>query len=233
MIAACHQPNYLPWSGFFYKALVADCVVLLDEVQFPRGFSWVNRNRIKGDQGELWLTVPVWKKGRGLQKIGEVEICYEKAWRLKHLQSLEQHYVHAPYRQDYLPLFQEIYSHPWKRLPDFNVDLIRCLGRTLGVAEKFVLQSSLGIKGRGPDLLVNACNAVGADTYAASSACRKFLNEDLFSKGGIRVAFYRFTPPVYPQLWDAFIEDLSFVDLLLNCGEKARDILLGHKAFSV
>ena len=75
MIIACHQPNFLPWPGLFFKALQADRLVLLDDVQFPLGGSWVNRNRLKNDQGELWLTVPVWKRGRSLQRIDHVEIC--------------------------------------------------------------------------------------------------------------------------------------------------------------
>jgi len=58
MVIACHQPNFMPWSGLFFKALVADQLVLLDDVQFPLGGSWVNRNRLKNDQGELCSPCP-------------------------------------------------------------------------------------------------------------------------------------------------------------------------------
>ena len=62
MKVACHQPAYLPWPGFFCKAMKADVIVLLDGVQFPRGTSRVNRNRIKTPGGQTWLTVPVLKR---------------------------------------------------------------------------------------------------------------------------------------------------------------------------
>jgi len=34
----------------------------------------VTRNRFKNDLGTLWMTIPVWKKGLGLQNIDEVRI---------------------------------------------------------------------------------------------------------------------------------------------------------------
>jgi len=33
MIVITHQPIFLPWPGFFFKAMKADCMVLLDDVQ--------------------------------------------------------------------------------------------------------------------------------------------------------------------------------------------------------
>ena len=56
---AVHQPNYLPWLGWFHKLAAADVFVYLDAVQFPRGRSFAARNRIKTPNGVAWLTVPV------------------------------------------------------------------------------------------------------------------------------------------------------------------------------
>lgn len=61
--AAIHQPIFLPWPGLFRKAADADVLVLLDLVQFPRGRTWLTRNRLKNEDGEVWLTVPVSRKG--------------------------------------------------------------------------------------------------------------------------------------------------------------------------
>ena len=55
MRVACHQPNFMPWSGFFAKAAAADVFVLLDDVQFSKG-SYTNRTRMAGGK---WRTVPV------------------------------------------------------------------------------------------------------------------------------------------------------------------------------
>lgn len=229
MIIACHQPAFLPWSGFFYKTMRADCLVLLDEVQFARGFTWVNRNRLKNEQGELWLSVPVCKKGRGLQTIKEVEICYERNWLRKHLQSLRQHYRHAPYYEDHQIQLEDLFHQRWKRLVDLNVGLIRYLAKSLGIANTaFLLQSELKVRGHGSDLLINVCERIGAQEYLAPAASMKYLDADLFRKHGVSIMSYSFFPPIYPQLYGKFISDLSFLDLLLTCGGKSRDIILRY-----
>ena len=58
MLVAIHQPEYLPWLGYFEKMLRADVFVLLDNVQFSEG-DFHNRTRIKGTAGVQWLSVPV------------------------------------------------------------------------------------------------------------------------------------------------------------------------------
>jgi len=74
MILSADRPYFAPFPGLFYKAHLCDVLVILDTVQFPRRTTWMNRNRFKNSQGTLWITVPVWKKGLGLQKIQDVRI---------------------------------------------------------------------------------------------------------------------------------------------------------------
>ena len=45
-LVAIHQPNYLPWLGWFAKAARADVLVLLDDVQFEKG-GWTNRVEVR------------------------------------------------------------------------------------------------------------------------------------------------------------------------------------------
>ncbi len=232
MIITTHQPIFLPWPGFFCKAYCADAMVLLDLVQFPLGRGWMTRNRLKCDKGELWLTVPVWKKGRGRQIIQNVEICDETDWRTKHLVSLQQQYVHAPYRDDHLPALESIYMRRHRRLVDLNVDLIRYLWDALGMDRRLLLQSELGVVGKGDDLLVAICGALKADTYATLPIVEKYLDTQRFRTHRIGLRFARFRPPVYPQLWGDFRYNLSAFDLLLNCGPKARDIVADSGAIA-
>ena len=62
MVLTAHQPVYLPWLGLFHKIWLAEKFVLFNTVQYlPK--EWMNRNKIKTNEGEIWLTVPVLKKG--------------------------------------------------------------------------------------------------------------------------------------------------------------------------
>jgi len=228
MILSTNQPYFSPYPGFFYKALLSDVFVILDEVQFPRGTTWLTRNRFKNDQGYLWMTIPVWKKGLGLQKINDVRICHEVRWAKKHLTSLKSAYGRAPFFMDHLNFFEEIFTREHERLIDFNLKIIRYLMRHLHVDTKIILLSELGIKAKGNRLLTEICNRVGgASHFMAQNAARKYLDVDLFQKAGIQLKFFRPPSPVYPQLWGDFIPNLSAFDLLFNCGPKCRDILAG------
>ena len=71
MIVSVHQPQYIPWLGYFDKIDRSDLFVFLDTVQYKKN-EFQNRNRIKNNQGWQWLTVPVGY--RFPQKIDEVLI---------------------------------------------------------------------------------------------------------------------------------------------------------------
>jgi hypothetical protein len=225
MILACHQPNFMPWTGFFFKAMVADRFVLLDDAQFPLGGSWVNRNRLKNDQGELWLTVPVWKRGRSLQRIDAVEICFEENWQKKHLLSLEHAYKHAPYWEEHRGFFRDICERRWQRLLELNLAILDFLRHHLGIGRPFSLSSTFAVGSKGSERLVDLCRAVGANAYLTVLSSRKYLDEALFHRQGIRLVYYTYEPPVYPQLWGEFRANLSAIDLLLTCGAKSPHLI--------
>jgi len=229
MILAANQPLFAPYAGFFEKAARADVFVLLDAVQFPRGTTWVSRNRFKHAQGALWLTVPVWKKGLGLQKIGDVRVCHESDWATKHILSLCHAYKNAPFVNDHLPVLDEAFARRFDRLADLNIFLIRHVLDYLRCDTRLVLFSELDIRASGSLLLVEVCRRVGAAAYLAQDAAKKYLAEDVFEDGGVEVRYFNPKRPVYPQLWGNFIGNLSVFDLLFNCGPKARDFILGRE----
>jgi hypothetical protein len=228
MIVSANQPYFCPYPGFFYKASRADILVLLDEVQFPRGTTWITRNRFKNDQGFLWLTIPVWKKGLGLQPINRVRICREGRWPHKHVQSLTTAYAHAPYLGDHLAFLQEIFANPREMLMDLNLTIIRYLMDSLHLKTRLVLLSELGIAARGTQLLVEIARACGAQTFLASSQARKYLEAGPFEAEKIELSFFTYEAPIYPQLWGDFLANLSTFDLVLNCGPKALEIIGGR-----
>ena len=225
MILSTYPPYFAPFPGFFHKMLLSDIFVLLDEVQFPRGTTWITRNRFKHDQGTLWITVPVLKKGLGLQKISEVKVYHEGRWARKHLASLKMAYLRAPYFHDHLPFLEELFSSGEEKLLGWNVALIEHLMKTLGVETKLILLSSLGIESKGNERLVEICRILGASQYLAQSAARKYLDHRLFSDARIEVKYVTSPRLVYPQLWGDFIGNLSTFDLLFNCGPRSLEIL--------
>ena len=226
MFISANQPYFFPYPGFFYKAHRSDFFVILDDVQFPRGTTWITRNRFKNHQGSLWITVPVKKKGLGLQKISAVRICHDGPWAKKHLQSLKNAYANAPYLTDHVNFLEELFSTKFEKLIDLNLKIIRHLMKHLQIDTKIILLSELDIKEKGTRLLIEICKRLGATQFLAQSAARKYLDTNRFKESGIGLTDVNPTSPVYPQLWGSFIQNLSALDLVLNCGSKAHDIMV-------
>ncbi len=215
MIVAIHQPQYLPWIGYFDKMDRADAFVLLDTVQFKKN-EWQNRNRIKTPEGWQWLTVPVLH--RFPQRIDEVQIPAEDPWARKHWHALQTHYGAAPFFAPHAPFLTDCYGRPWERLVDLTCHLIEYLASALGVRARLVRASAGSFPEDPTGRLVAICRWLKASTYLAGPDGAGYMDLAQFTAAGVAVQTQAFTCPVYPQRYGAFQPDLSVVDLLFNCG---------------
>lgn len=228
MLAAAHQPNYLPYCGFLHKIAHCDIFVIMDTVQFVKtgAFAWQHRNRIRTKDGWMWLTVPVLSKGRSTQKINEVKIRNDMDWRRKHWKSIYQNYNKAPYFGKYSDFFEYIYKRNWDKLIDLNTEIIFYLLKVLKIDKKIITCSELGITSRKTALLTDLCNRVGADAYLSGIHGRDYMDYDLTKKNNLRVVFQNFIHPVYNQGYSDFIPNLSAIDVLFHNGDKSIDLIM-------
>ena len=219
---AAHQPQYLPWLGFFDKLDQADVFVLLDNVQFKMN-EWQNRNRIKTADGWQWITVPV--RHKFPQTIAEVEVNEQAPWRRKHQAAIDSNYAKAEHFDEVRPLVAEILEKPWSHLAPLSVELVRRLAAALGIETQTVLGSELPARDDPTLRLVDLCERLGADTYLSGAGACDYLDMDVFEGAGIAVRFQEFEHPEYPQLYGDFEPHLSVVDLLMNCGRESFSII--------
>ncbi|MDH4207014.1 MAG: WbqC family protein, partial [Desulfobacteraceae bacterium] len=185
MMISVNQPYFFPFVGFFYKAYLSDNFVILDDVQFPRGTTWITRNRFKNAQGSLWMTVPVIKKGLGLQKINAVRIYHDGRWAKKHLNSLKNAYIRAPYFREHLNFLEDLFSTKFEKLIHLNLKIIRYLMQQLQIDTNVILSSELGIHTKGDKLLLEICSKLGASQFLVQKAARKYINSEHLSAEGI------------------------------------------------
>ena len=92
MIVAIHQPNYLPWLGYFYKIARADVFVFLDDAQYSKN-SYTNRVQVSEPGGAKWLTVPVSYNFGDL--ISDVRPAVPD-WPSRHMDTIRNYYRSAP-----------------------------------------------------------------------------------------------------------------------------------------
>ncbi|MCC7261242.1 MAG: WbqC family protein [Candidatus Latescibacteria bacterium] len=223
MIAAIHQPQYLPWLGYFDKMDQAGCFVLLDNVQYKRR-EWQNRNRIKTAGGVQWLTVPV--SGEYLALINAVAVEQGENWRHKHLESLRHAYHRAACWPPAAASLEAFFGSSWAMLSQANAASIDWLRGQLGITTPLRWASEMaGLSEDPTGRLVDICRAVGADTYLSGVDGANYMDLGQFAAAGIGVIFQHYEHPVYPQLHGDFASHLSALDLVLNCGPRSLEIL--------
>jgi hypothetical protein len=228
MIISVHQPQYLPWLGFFEKVARSDAFVFLDCVQYKER-EYQNRNRIRTQTGPLWLSVPVVSRHKGRQKICDVVIDNEKPWARQHLKSLESWYAKTAFFDEYIPFFRETYARRWEQLMDLNIHIIRFMLKQLGIGTPLRDESALCIATLKTDRIIDICRKLKADTYLSGAGGRQYLEEGKFKEAGITLCYQEFRHPVYHQQFmkDAsdFLPYMSAVDLLFNEGPNSRNIV--------
>ncbi|MBI1829453.1 MAG: WbqC family protein [Thaumarchaeota archaeon] len=227
MILTAHQPVYLPWLGLFHKIALADKFVFFNEVQYlPK--DWMNRNKIKTPAGEIWLTVPVLRKGYRDMNTSEIEINNDTDWKRKHLKSILINYKKAPYFGKYFNFLEETYSKDWRYLADLNEHMLKWFLEQLGIDIVFVKASDFKFQGAKSELVLDMCKQIGADLYIFGSLGKEYAKVEDFKKHGIQLIFQEYKHPVYPQMHDNFIPNLSVIDLLFNCGPNSLDIIMSN-----
>ncbi len=222
-VVAIHQPNFLPYAGFFQKMILCDVFVLYDTAQFSRR-EYHSRNRIKTPHGVRWLSVPI--RNTGISAIKEVETDEDQPWRDRFRKTLQVSYARTPHYREFAPEIQHVLeSSKTGRLGDLNVALIRFLMHSLGIETPLLLASTLGaIRSMDPSgRLVELTQAAGGDCYLSGSGALEYLDPSKFTNVALHVV--RFTARPYPQPWGRFVPNLSALDALFNCGRDAAQLL--------
>lgn len=224
MIVAIHQPNFLPWIGYFYKILRSDKFVFLDSVDYTKN-NYINRNLIKTPNGSQWLTVPVLTKGKFGTSIKDIQINTSLDWHKKIVGTLKANYGKSPFFSEFFPLLNEMIEGPDTNLSALNIKLIKTLSLYLGIHTEMILASELKAEGESNDLLINICKELGADTYLSGFGATKYIDHEKWNNSGVNLWFTPFTHPRYPQLWGDFCPNMSIVDLIFNVGADSGRML--------
>lgn len=226
-----HQPDFLPYLGFFHRLLHADLFIYLDHVQFVTNGSrsWTHRDKIKTSSGERWLTVGVKKAPLGTP-ISAVMLA-DTPWREQALNLLRENYRNSPYYEEIMQGVGALFELQCERLVEFNVASIKMLKQMLDIKIETCFSSEMHPVGKKNELLVDLLHKVDATHYLSGVGARAYYEAAPFDEAGIQVLWQEFQHPVYQQQFDGFMPYLSTLDMLFNCGiDASRKILRGLNA---
>jgi hypothetical protein len=139
-------------------------------------------------------------------------------------------YGKAPYFMRYRDFFADVYDREWTHLAELNDHMLRWFLDTLSITVDFRLASDYEFRGAKSDLVLDMCRTLGTDRFIFGAMGRDYADVEAFQDAGIDVVFQDYRHPVYPQLHGGFAPYMSVVDLLFNCGDDSRDILLSGQS---
>lgn len=224
MKVTIHQPDFMPWLGFFNKVNKADIFVVLDHTENnPRDSSfWGRRVQILANGTANWLSLPLAKPNKGILgvPINEMSINFSSEKEVqKKISTIQQNYSKHPFFKEIFPLIQDYFNYPSNSLFDRNMNFINKIIKELSIDTKIVFSSKLFCKYKSNELLIEIINKVGGDIYLCGDGASGYQQDNLFEKNNIIIEYNNFTSPKYKQMKSScFVPGLSIIDPLMNLG---------------
>jgi hypothetical protein len=202
-------------------------MVLLDDVAFSKQ-SWQQRNKIRTHNGLEYLSVPVKTAGRLGQKITDCEIV-DSMFVSKMSKTIAANYSKARYFDAY---YEELattltQAASTKRLVEINCALISWMAAKLEIGTPMICASTLGVGGERGEHVASICQSMGADQYLSPAGAESYLIEDkpAFDRKGIMIFIHVYEHPEYTQQFKPFMPFASALDLILNLGPAAGEVM--------
>ena len=221
-IIAIHQPNYLPWLGYFYKIYQSDMFVFLDDAQYSnKGMH--NYTYVKTPEGPYRLKYPV-QQSLG-DKIFEVTSKDELGWKEKHLVIIKSNYLKSKFFDEVYNDYKTLILKDYLNISELNIALIRFFSEKLDIKTKFVISSELNLDSTREEKIIDICKVLGGNVYYSGTGAKAYQNEENFNAAGIELRYSVFNPFEYNQLWNGFQSNVTALDYFMNCGYDWKSVL--------
>ena len=148
MVVAIHQPNYLPWLGYFYKIWASEVFVFHDNIEFSKG-NYHQRVYIRSSYTSMekkFISVSL-KRHSDFVLFKDLELNQDHDWQTKHLNILKNTYRQAPFFGTYFPEIEAILMNSRNEIyfSKFCIHLVKHILGLLAIERPFYISSNLPI----------------------------------------------------------------------------------------
>ncbi len=187
MRVGIHQPNYLPWIGYFLKARLCNAFILHDNVQLNRR-SYTRRCYL---DKETLLTIPLRKQSREVL-IKDVLISHNY-WIDKHLKTIEHLYSKFPLFNARFERLVEIMQslRTEEQLSAFNATLLGWMFGEFKVSAKISFSSELlqEHSGNTDSYHIALINKVGGTSYVSGLGAKSYQDDSIYNQHSIQLSY--------------------------------------------
>ncbi len=226
MKVAIMQPYLFPYLGYFQLMKAVDAFVYYSDAQYiDQG--WINRNRILGNAGADWLTIPV-RNAPHCNAINDRNYVDDPVTRKKLIRKVEFAYRRAPYFDEVFQLVSDCFSISERNVAAFNQSTLMIVARHIGIDCEFLVSSDYRGEQqfKGQRRIEDICQRIGATSYLNPIGGIDLYDPDAFSRSGINLSFVRSRPTDYPQFGQPHVPYLSIIDVLMfNGPERVKELL--------
>lgn len=187
LVVAGHQPNFLPWFGYFEKLLKCDVFVYSDDVQYPKQ-SYTNRVEIMVGKNVGYLTLPVLKGGD--MRIADKQFSQDESTCNKLTKTLRLNFCGFPHFRDIEPLIDEFQKSYWQyqSIADLNIHMNQHLATYMGIETPVQRGTELGLEAfHRNDRLVQRCRTLDACIYLCGQGADGYQDEAFIANAGIEL----------------------------------------------
>ncbi len=229
---AGHQTYFFPYIGFFTVLNSVDIFIYADALQYVKQ-SWMNRNRIIGEDGNIkYLIVPLKKHHRDTPT-NQIEVSYNRDWENEMINQLGYYKKKAPYYAEVVDMLRELFSKKYEMLADLDMASVDMVLERLGIQKrihklsdftypdpKTIATDEWGIQ------MCKFFSDEGIDTYTNAPGGKAFYDPAKYEKNGLNIEFLQNNLRPYDQGLDHFIDSLSIIDVLMfNTPEEIREMI--------
>jgi hypothetical protein len=218
IVVGIHQPNFMPWLGYFYKIWQSDVFIFLDDVQIQKtGASYTNRVSINNGGKSQYVTMPIKKDSNSLN-INDVKYLDER-WKKKLLGTLQGSYAKSPYFKQNKDFIFELINFKADNISEYNINFIENISQKLDLNTKFVKSSDLNITSTSTKRLIELIKKVDGNIYISGTGGDNYQEHEMYENENIKLIYNKMPKYEYSQLKvDEFLGGLSIVDSIFNIG---------------
>lgn len=218
VIVGIHQPNFMPWLGYFYKIFKSDIFIFLDDVQFQKtGASYTNRVSVNTNGTSQYLTISI-KRTPGLQNINEVKFLNEQ-WKRKAIGTLQANYGKTKHFKENSDFIFSLINYNTDNISEYNINFITKVSSLLSIDTKFVKSSDYNITSTSTQRLVDLILNSNGNKYLSGNGGDKYQDANLYKDAGIELLYNTMPNFEYQQEKnETFINGLSIIDAIFNIG---------------